>query len=300
MFDVSKKFAESIEVFSLIERSCTRFDPASTLMRANADPDNWHSFPAIAVDLIRTAYEAYQLTDGVFDPRILGDLLKNGYDEKMHFDTTNAVRNVAADSSPQLKETTRKFSEWHPEFRDDKVRLGELPIDLGGIGKGFAVQRAMEVLQDCAEGVLINAGGDIAAEGFTEEGTCWRIGIENPWNPGGESLLVVELMDASIATSSIRLRSWLRDGQLTHHLIDPSTGSAGGHGLVAVSAIAPLTSRAEVWSKTLFLKGLSGIEQFANQQAIPASWIDKAGTVFTNTAFQDQTIWGLTRAPRQD
>lgn len=296
MFDVSEKIAESIEVFSSIERSCTRFDPTSTLMRANADPDSWHSFPSIAVDLIKAAYDAYQLTDGVFDPRILGDLLKNGYDETRHFDTTRAVGNVVADNLSRSEETTRNFDEWCPEFRDGQVRLGELPIDLGGIGKGFAVQRAMEILQDCAVGVLINAGGDIAAEGFAEDGTCWRIGIENPWNPEGEPLLVVELADVSIATSSIRLRSWLKDGRLTHHLIDPSTGSAGGHGLVAVSAIAPSTSSAEVWSKTLFLKGLSGIEEFAIQQAIPAAWIDEAGNVFTNIAFQDQTIWGVTKA----
>lgn len=299
--DVSEKVREAIEIFTSIEKSCTRFDPTSPLMRANSDSNKWHSLPSIAIDLIKTAYEAYQLTHGVFDPRILGDLLKNGYDNNLHFDPSKVIRNVLPGNSPQLSEsTTRKLSDWHPEFKASEVLLGELPIDLGGIGKGFAVQRAMEILQDCADGVLINAGGDIAAEGFNEDGEGWHIGIENPWNPEGDSLLVVELMDASIATSSVRLRSWLQDGRLTHHLIDPSTGSPGGSGLMAVSAIAPSTIWAEVWSKTLFLKGLSKIEEYANQHAITAAWIDESGNIVTNKAFQDQTIWGITRAPRQD
>lgn len=298
MFDVSEKIEEAIKVFASIEHSCTRFDPASPLMQANADPKNWHPLPLIAADLIEAAFEAYQLTEGVFDPRILSDLLKIGYDKNLRFDAADAVRNLAGGNSPRSNEKAkRKFNEWHPTFRNNEVLLGDLPIDLGGIGKGFAVQRAMEILQDCAEGVLINAGGDIAAEGLNEDGESWRIGIENPWNPEADPVLVVELMDTSIATSSIRLRSWLRNGQMTHHLIDPSTGSPGGHELVAVSAIAPSTSGAEVWSKTLFLKGLSGIEEFANKRGIAASWIDTTGNVFTNDAFRDHLIWGVEKAP---
>lgn len=298
IFDVTEKVREAIEVFASLEKSCTRFDPMSPLMRANADPNTWHSLPALAVDVIKAAYEAYQLTDGVFDPRILGDLLKHGYDENLRFDSRKIDMEVASEYHLQTTELNiQRLAEWNPEFREDEIRLGDLPIDLGGIGKGFAVQRAMEILQDCADGVLINAGGDIAAEGINESGESWRIGIENPWNPEGDPVLVVELTDISIATSSIRLRSWLKNGQLMHHLINPLTGSPGGHGLIAVSAIAPSTSIAEVWSKALFLQGLSNIEDFADQRAIAASWIDEAGNVFSNDAFQGHTIWGVTKVP---
>lgn len=297
-FDVSEKVGEAIEIFPSVESSCTRFDPMSPLMRANSDPSRWHSLPSIAIEVVKAAYEAYQLTNGVFDPRILSDLVRNGYDNELYFDSINAIKNeVSGDSPGSSKSTTRRLDDWHPEFRAGEVRLGDLPIDLGGIGKGFAVHRAMEILQDYADGVLINAGGDIAAEGFSENGERWRIGIENPWIPERDSLLVVELMDASIATSSIRLRSWVQHGHLTHHLIDPSTGSPGGLGLVAVSAIAPSIIWAEVWSKTLFLKGLAEIEEYAKQNAITAAWIDESGNVVTNRAFQDHTIWCVTRAP---
>lgn len=298
MFDLDEKVREATDIFTSIEASCTRFNPTSPLMRANAYPINWHSFPPVAVSVVRAAYEAYKLTHGIFDPRILGDLLKNGYDENLRFDSTRAEGNISAITQQTPSESViRKLSQWHPEFRESEIRLGDLPIDLGGIGKGFAVQSAMDILQDCAEGVLINAGGDIAAEGSNENSEGWRIGIENPWDPEGDPVMVVELSDISIATSSIRLRSWFKDGQISHHLINPLTGAPGGHGLVAVSAIASSTSIAEVWSKVLFLQGLSGIEGFAEQHAIAASWIDEAGNVFSNGAFEKFAIWGIPKAP---
>lgn len=298
MFDVAEKVHEAIEVFASIEVSCTRFHATSPLMRANADPGNWHSLPPIAIEVIRAAYEAYQLTNGVFDPRILGDLLKSGYDENMRFEHAKSVEDISMNNHQQSGTlVTQRLGEWHPEFGSDRVLIGDLPIDLGGIGKGFAVQRAMEILQDCAAGVLINAGGDIAAEGINEDGGVWRLGVENPWNPEGDPVLVVELADASIATSSIRLRSWLNDGRPTHHLIDPTTGLPGGRGLVAVSAIAASTSIAEVWSKTLFLKGLAHIEQFADRLSVAAAWIDETGKIYTNMTFQKQMIWGVSQAP---
>ncbi len=289
--DVNEKIEEAIENFRSIEISCTRFNPTSPLMLANANSTSWNRLPKIAIDVIRAAYEAYKMTEGVFDPRILGDLLKTGYDGNLRFDSNSDFKNESV-----ALPVKHRPNEWKPEFRSGEVLLGDAPIDLGGIGKGYAVQSAMDILQDCADGVLINAGGDIAAEGVNDKDELWRIGIENPWDPEGEPVRVVELEDVSIATSSIRLRSWKHNGRLTHHLIDPSTGAPGGEGLVAVSAIAETTSSAEIWSKTLFLKGLGRIEEFAANHAIPALWIDESGKLFANGAFEENAIWGVTRA----
>ena len=289
--DIKEKIDEAIETFRSIEISSTRFNPTSPSMLANANPTRWNPLPDIAIEVIRAAYAAYKMTNGVFDPRILGDLLKSGYDENLRFDSNFEIKN---ESVAALAKHQR--DEWKPEFGNQEVLLGEAPIDLGGIGKGYAVQSAMNILQDCADGVLINAGGDIAAEGLSDDDGLWRIGIENPWDPDGEPVRVIELEDVSIATSSIRLRSWKHDGRVTHHLIDPSTGAPGGQGLVAVSAIATTTSIAEIWSKTLFLKGLDAIEEFAGVHAIPALWIDESGNVFSNAALEENAIWGVSRA----
>ncbi len=288
--DITEKIDQAIEKFQTIENSCTRFKSNSPLMLANANPTNWNPLPPIAIDVIKAAFKAYELTDGVFDPRVLKDLLSSGYDANLRFDAKVEIANISTESPRRAR---RK---WEPEFRDSEVKLGHAPIDLGGIGKGFAVQRAMEILQDCADGVVINAGGDIAAEGLNESNELWRIGIENPWDPEGEPVRVVELEDGAIATSSIRLRSWTHNGQISHHLIDPSTGASGGEGLVAVSAIAPTTSLAEVWSKTLFLKGISGIGAFAALKSIPALWIDLTGNVHANSDFEEFAIWGVAKA----
>lgn len=299
-FDSNTYLERAIEVFTTIESSCTRFDPTSPLMRANEDPLRWNRLPSIAIDVIKAAHKAYQSTSGIFDPRILGDLIKNGYDEKRIFDSNETGKFENPQTTlPVHPASQRSLPPWRPEFKEDKVLLGDLPIDLGGIGKGFAVQRAMEILQDYAGGVLINAGGDIAAEGFNGAGEIWRIGIENPWDPTGEPVLVVELEDTAIATSSVRLRSWIQDGHQSHHLIDPTTGLPGGDGLIAVSVIAPKTSLAEVWSKTLFLKGSDEIREYAGEHAVAAAWIDTDGKISSNGDFGDHSIWGVDFAPKK-
>lgn len=296
--DISGKLDEAVGIFTAIENSCTRFNAASPLMIANSTPNSWHTFPAIAVQVINAAYEAYTMTEGVFDPRILNDVVRHGYDDKRQFDSLRSIGDGCFSVLPEPGSVkTRRLSEWQPRFRNNDVQLGELPIDLGGIGKGFAVQKAMEILQDCAEGVLVNAGGDIAAEGFNEDGSPWRLGVENPWDPAGQPVLVVKLVDAAIATSSIRLRSWIKDGRAAHHLIDPTTGFPGGRGLIAVTAIAPVASTAEVWSKSLFLEGIDNIRDMAEQHSIPAAWIDEPGKVSSNEAFRQHCIWGVAQAP---
>ena len=151
--------------------------------------------------------------------------------------------------------------------------------------------QAMVILKEFGSGVLIDAGGDIAVFGKSSEGERWRIGVEDPWAPDADPVLVVELANLGIATSSIRLRSWKKEGALTHHLIDPSTGKAGGEGLVSVTVIAESTEIAEVWSKTLFLAGAHKIEVIANELKIAAAWIETNRNVRTNSLFAESVIW---------
>ena len=66
---------------------------------------------------------------------------------------------------------------------------------------------------------------------------------------------------------------------------------------MAVSVIAPTTSLAEVWSRTLFLKGPPDIDEFANPHSFPASWIDESGNISSNGAFDERTIWVVDQAP---
>lgn len=88
----------------------------------------------------------------------------------------------------------------------------------------------------------------------------------------GEPLAVVDVVDGAIATSSVRLRRWVAaDGRPVHHLVDPSTGEPGGHGLLAVTVALADPAWAEVWSKALFLAGPTVIGPEARERGL-AAW----------------------------
>ncbi len=101
---------------------------------------------------------------------------------------------------------------------------------------------------------LLEAGGDLVARGPGPDGDPWLVGIEDP--AGGPDPLGAIAVDAgAVATSSVRLRSWVHDGRTVHHLLDPRTGEPVESGLRAVTVSGPDPAWAEVWSKTLFVGG---------------------------------------------
>ncbi|MBI2218995.1 MAG: FAD:protein FMN transferase [Candidatus Rokubacteria bacterium] len=101
----------------------------------------------------------------------------------------------------------------------------DVEIDLGGIAKGWAVDRAADALR--ARGIshaLVNVGGDLVAIGGTQDGDPWRIGVQSPWE---RSRLAGEfaIRDGAVATSGDYLQSFTYRGQRYHHLLDPATGA---------------------------------------------------------------------------
>ena len=286
--------ARAEAVFHTVEDACTRFNPDSPLMKANADPSSWHEVPATCFAAIAEAAAAHVRTAGRFDPRVLRILTAAGYDRSLPFRTSE----VALSSVVGSEATKPARKPWRPglDEKRHRVRIGAEPIDLGGIGKGLAVRWAMAELRDAGNAVLVEAGGDIAVRGGGTEGTGWRIGVEDP-RGGTEPVAVLQLESGACATSSIRIRHWTVDGRPMHHLIDPRTGTAADSGLLSVTVIGPDAADAEVWSKSLFLVGRGGIRQFADEHELAALWVDHDGLVGTSRAIKPQLIW---QAPHGD
>lgn len=276
--------SEALQVFHDVDRTCTRFDPTSDLMRANAQGDEWVAVSPYCFDAIREAHAAYRRTFGRFDPRVLTDLVRLGYDRSLKH-AAPSYRDAAA-LIPRMA-----LPEWRPEFRRDsgEVRVGPAPIDLGGIGKGLAVRWAADRLRD-GMGCLVEAGGDCACRGVTADGGPWRVGVEDPEDPT-QPIAVLEVGDAAVATSSVRVRSWQIAGQDVHHLIDPLTGQPGGHGLAAVTVLDADPAAAEVASKTLFLAGRRGVRTMAEHLGLAALWIDDNGVLGWSDALTPSLVW---------
>ena len=99
------------------------------------------------------------------------------------------------------------------------------------------------------------------------------------------------LSDTACATSSVRLRTWSRGGHQVHHLIDPRTQFSGGDGLASVTVLHDDPARAEVWSKSLFLSGETGIHALASSRGLAAAWVTAGGALHINAAAAAFTIW---------
>ncbi len=274
-------------VFRRIEASCTRFDPTSALMRANAEPDQWNVVPPECYQAIAGAAEAHRVTGGLFDPRCLRTLEAWGYDRSLPFAAGPVSLDIAVPPAPAAPR-----SPWLPGL--DPVRsavcLGPDPIDLGGIGKGLAVRMAADKLLGAGMAALVEAGGDCHLVGAGPEGDGWNVAVEDP-RGSDVPAAVLQVTDVACATSSVRLRTWNVDGSSVHHLVDPRTGAPGRSGLVAVTVVADDAARAEVWSKALLLAGADEAAALADRHQLAALWIDEQARVTCSPQMQPLVIW---------
>lgn len=277
----------------------TRFEATSALSRANAAPDSWHAVPDELAEAVEEAERAHRVTGGLFDPRVIDQLLAWGYDRT--FDELVAAmpgrarveRQAAVAAPPAGRPAARP--PWRPAVLPGAdrplVHLGGSPIDLGGIGKGLAVRRAARALAGAGSAVLVDAGGDEWLGGAGPDGDGWKVGVEDP-HGGADPVLVLSVADRACATSSVRRRHWeAPDGTPVHHLVDPRTGRPGGPGLAAVTVVHPDPVWAEVWSKTLFLAGVVEVEAQAHVRELAAAWVTDTGVVRVSAAMEPYLVW---------
>jgi thiamine biosynthesis lipoprotein len=273
-------------LFGRVERSCTRFDESSDLMRANADPARSHEVSPECAAIVGAAHEAYRATGGLFDPRILDRLLAAGYDRTFaEVATAGAVAPLPLGDSPLR-------SRWQPTIKADKtaVTLGPTPIDLGGIGKGWTVDAAATMLASELTAFLVNAGGDLSVAGDGPDGDGWTVAIEEP-RDATRTLAVLQIHTGSCATSSTGRRRWIQGAEERHHLIDPRTGSPAAGGLQSVTVVAETTVRAETWSKALLIAGRDQIDELCTDHQLAAYWVTDTGATGHSAALDPHLIW---------
>ncbi|BCR06856.1 thiamine biosynthesis lipoprotein ApbE [Desulfuromonas versatilis] len=146
----------------------------------------------------------------------------------------------------------------------------DLAVDLGGIAKGYAVDRAAAVLKNAGiERASINAGGDLRLLG-DHQGRPWRIGIQHP-RQDQVMLATLALADTAVVTSGDYERFFEKDGRRYHHLFDPRTGypSAASQSVTVVADSAML---ADALATAAFVlgpeAGLALLEQFPGAEGM--------------------------------
>lgn len=262
------------ESFRYYEGLLSRFRPDSELSRLNG-----HDGPVFAAgdDLyaaIEAALWAAQQTGGIFDPTILPSLERAGYDRT--FSALPDRRPLTAADVTLVTDDHEPLAAPGPDYRhvqlDRFSRQISRPVgmlfDLGGMGKGWTVDRTVDELRDTGY-FMINAGGDLFAFGAPPGSRGWEVHLTHPFD---ERLRIATLRVAhrAVATSTIARRRWVHDGRVRHHLIDPRTGRPTNGEVVSVSVVGERVFTAEVYAKTAlilgredglaFLESLPGVE----------------------------------------
>jgi thiamine biosynthesis lipoprotein len=231
-----------------VESTMTRFRNDSDIGRANA----LASRDGVAVrtetaEVIETALRWASLSDGRFDPAI-------GAASEL-WDVTNRLEPPPVEAVQRL--AGREF--WrHVDIErragEGVVRYGEsdLHLDLGGIGKGYSLDRAVSVLRERGiRHAIVNLGGDLYALGESPEGGDWRVGIRSPDHLGSVAL-TLEVSNRAIATSGDYERFFRWHGERFHHLIDPVTAAPRRTSVRSVTVLADRCIDAEPCAVSVF------------------------------------------------
>ena len=287
--EFDKIVKDTVEPFlTEFEQTCSRFIPGNPLAQLNNSPNEGVEVPELLFEAVKVAANAFERSNGLFDPRVINTLKEIGYADSFE-----------AGSSPHgnLPSTHTEPESWNPTFEhigsSYKINLSGAPVDLGGIGKGLAVDLLSASLRELATSGFINAGGDLQAWGQSPEAGAWRIGVENPFDSSeADPIAVLEISDTGLATSSVRKRRWkTQDGDDVHHLINPKTGRPANSGLAAVTVVHKHTNVAETLTKTLFIEGESSILETCNSNQIAALWVTTQGEIGYSDSMTQHLIW---------
>lgn len=157
-----------------------------------------------------------------------------------------------------------------------------LKIDLGAIAKGYAADQLAKLIK--ANGIqraILNLGGNIFAVGSKGDDTPWSIGIQDPYEPTGESFGLIKTSDMSIVTSGSYERYFEQDGKRYHHILNPETGYPSDNELVAVTIISKESVVGDCLSTSAFSLGLeAGMSLIENQKGISAIFVTKDKSVY--------------------
>lgn len=265
--------AEVRDLFERIEAVCSRFRSDSELVLLNETRSRRVS--ADLFDLVARAVAARTETSGRFDPTILPALRAAGYDRSFAFVAGAAARHAGRDRG---RHATGGPIDLDPVTRTITLADG-VAIDLGGIAKGYAADRAVALVARHGP-CLVDAGGDIAVSGVPETG-FWPIGVETAGGP-----VTLALERGGVATSGRDRRRWVRADREQHHVVDPATGEPAATDLLRVTVAATSAADAEVLATSLLVAGSEAARDLADDAELPAILVTAAGETIVSEALR--------------
>ena len=231
--------------------------------------------------LITRSKEIYTLTDGAFDiscePLIREWGFYSGLENKVPSQKAieTALEGVGAE---------------HIKIKDSTVTLDDnTSLDLGGIAKGYASQKAAEILKEYGvTSALMSLGGNVRAVGSKPDGESWSVAVTDP-DDNSKSIGTLKISDKAVVTSGGYQRYFEENGQTYHHIIDTKTGYPADSGLKSVTIVSDDDALADALSTALFVMGLEKSGKFysENSSLFGAVFITDKGEIYVTDNLKD-------------
>ncbi len=242
-----------------IELKFSRYLPDNIVYKINSSNGQPVQVDAETTQLLDFAQKLYELSNGLFD--ITSGILRAVWT----FDGSDRIPEQR-DIAPLLERIGWEHVRWEAPLLCLKPGM---QIDFGGIGKEYAVDRAMQLLKAQTDTpCLINFGGDLAVTGPRHGERPWHVGIESVSTPGGLSNQGIALKHGALATSGDVRRYLLKDGMRYGHILNPKTGWPITGAPRSVTVAAPTCTEAGMLSTLAMLQG-EACEQFLQNENIP-------------------------------
>lgn len=272
----AEALARAVEAEALrVEVKFSRFKETSVVSEINRDAGR----TPVAVDeetdfLVGAALDLFRESGGRFDPTV--GVLRKVWDFK-------AGRVPSADEVASLLPLVCGAS---VSRRDGTVflRRAGMEIDLGGVGKEYAVDRAAGVLREAGvSSAIVEFAGDVRTVGSRGDGRPWRVGIAHPRRAGKVAFALNLRGDAGVATSGDYERGFVKDGVRYHHILDATTGWPV-RGVASATAVARTAFEAGRFTTLAMLLGPdAGFDLLDRSPGVEGALITDKGEVRATT-----------------
>lgn len=285
--DGKKRIKKTRSFFEEMERKFSRFDVSSELSFVNAHCGAYVSVSEDFLDVLERAFLYHHRSQGLFDPRVHDVLVHAGYDRDFYTQDRDQM-NISCDHVCGIHENTKvPLRDCMLIDRSSGMVRVDQKIDLAGIVKSWTVDRARMILAEKNDrGYIIDAGGDMWVQGVDECDHNWYIGIENV----DDEKILMKVDGEGVATSGVTRRHWVQNGEKKHHLINPYDKRKFSFDISTVTVIGHTVVEADIWAKTLFLKGIKMGMAYANAHAIKAIFVDQKHNLFISRYAQENII----------
>ncbi len=290
-----RAFDAAFAEFDRVNAVMNEWAPESALSAINqaAGTGRFVPSPEDLCDVLRKSLAAAERTRGLFDPSwaALRDLWRFGIDQTGEVPSKAAVKEICplvSYRSVEVRTVPRSLGACEVRLKKRGMKLG-----LGGVAKGWAVDRAVVALRALGlADFFIQAGGDLYAAGRRGD-RPWRVGIRDPRATREQYFAQLDVSDAAFSTSGDYERFFMSGGRRYHHIIDPRTCFPATASRSA-TILARSALDAEFLTKATFIRGGSEALQLANSWGAAAVLVSEKNEVFVSDSLKGKLEY---RAP---